>query len=88
MDHYKIRIYKKAQSDLKEIVAYLNQFYSEATITNYDLIISDITKRLNNPKRCAFVRNEVLRRKGYRYYMVAHYVVFFVVKDVYLRKEQ
>lgn len=81
MEQYKIRIYKKAQSDLEEIVAYLNQFYSETAIKYYDLIISEITKLSNNPKRCALVREEVLRWKGYRYLLVVNYIVFYVVKD-------
>jgi plasmid stabilization system protein ParE len=81
MEQYKIRIYKKAQGDLEEIVVYLNKFYSETAIKYYDLIISEITKLSTNPKRCALVREEVLRRKGYRYLIVVNYIVFFVVID-------
>ena len=78
---YNIRIYKKAQDDLEEIVKYLNQFYPETAIKYYDLIITEISKLAMNPKRCALVREEALRRKGYRYLLTANYIVFFVVKE-------
>lgn len=81
MEQYKISIYKKAQADLEEIVAYLNKFYSETAIKYYDLIISEIAKLSDNPKRCALVREDILRQKGYRYLIVANYIVFFVIKD-------
>lgn len=81
MEQYKIKIYRKAQGDLAEIVAYSNQFYIETAIKYYDLIIFEISKLESNPKRCALVREEVLRRKGYRYLIIVNYIVFFVVKD-------
>ncbi len=81
MEQYKIKIYSKAQGDLEEIVAYLNQVYLETAIKYYDLIVSEIATLADNPKRCALVREEVLRRKGYRFLIVVNYIVFFVVKD-------
>ena len=81
MEQYNIRIYKKAQEDLEEIVKYLNQFYTETAMKYYDLVIVEISKLTMNPKRCALVREEVLRRKGYRYLLVNNYIVFFVIKE-------
>jgi plasmid stabilization system protein ParE len=81
MEQYKIKIYKKAQYDLEKIVTYLNHFYSETAIKYYDLIVSEIAKLSHNPKRCSLVREEELRRRGYRYLLVVNYIVFFVVKD-------
>ena len=81
MEQYNIRIYKKAQEDLEEIVKYLNQFYTKTAMKYYDLVIAEISKLTMNPKRCALVREEPLRRKGYRYLLVNNYIVFFVIKE-------
>lgn len=81
MERYNIRIYKKAQDDLEEIVKYLNQFYPVTAIKYYDLVIAEISKLSINPKRCALVREEALRRKGYRYLLVENYIVFFVIRE-------
>lgn len=80
MGDYNIRIYRKAQEDLEEIVKYLNQFYPETAIKYYDLVITEISTLSMNPKRCALVKDEILRRKGYRYLLVANYIIFFVIK--------
>lgn len=81
MEQYDIKILKKAQNDLEEVVIYLNQFYSETAIKYYDLIISEISKLSINPERCALVREEALRQKGYRYLLAKNYIVFFVIKE-------
>lgn len=61
MEQYNIRIYKKVQEDLVEIVKYLNQFYPAIAVKYYDLVIKEISKLSVNPMRCALVREEVLR---------------------------
>ena len=71
----------KVSDNLEEIVKYLNRFYPETTIKYYDLIITEISTLSTNPKRCALVREETLRQKGYRYLLVANYIVFFVIKE-------
>lgn len=80
MERYNLRIYRKAQEDLEEIVNYLNQFYHETAIKYYDLIIEEISSLSLNPKRCALVREESLRKKGYRNLLVANYIIFYVIK--------
>ncbi len=79
MGDYNIRIYRKAGEDLEEIVKYLNQFYPETAIKYYDLVIEEISTLSMNPKRCALVREETLRQKGYRHLLVANYIIFFVI---------
>lgn len=80
MEQYSIRIYKKAQDDLEEIVLYLNQFCMETAVKYYDLIIGKINSLSITPERCTLVRDNTLRFKNYRYLIVENHVVFFVIK--------
>lgn len=82
MEQYSIRIYKKAQEDLEEIVGYLNQFHAETALKYYDLLIEKIGSLSTLPERCALVRDESLQLKRYRYLIVETYVVFFVEKGM------
>lgn len=42
---------------------------------------SKIGSLVEMPERCPFVRDVVLKAKGYRYLIVENYLVFFVTKD-------
>ncbi|MHB8124724.1 MAG: type II toxin-antitoxin system RelE/ParE family toxin [Desulfitobacteriaceae bacterium] len=80
MGKYKIRIYSYAKMDLKDIVSYLNTLSSQAALRYYDLIVEKIGSLAEMPERCPFVRDVVLKAKGYRYLIVENYLVFFVIK--------
>ena len=66
--------------DLKDIVSYINTLSPQAALRYYDLIIEKIGSLAKMPEGCPFVRDVVLKAKGYRYLIVENYLVFFVVK--------
>ncbi|MDO9536486.1 MAG: type II toxin-antitoxin system RelE/ParE family toxin [Bacillota bacterium] len=70
MGKYKIRIYSHAKTDLKDIVSYLNTLSPQTAIKYYDLIVEKIGSLVEMPERCPFVRDVVLKAKGYRYLIV------------------
>ena len=80
MGKYRIKIYSTAKMDLKDIIRYLNTLSPQIAIKYYDLIVEKIGGLAEMPERCSFVRDVVLKAKGYRYLIVENYVVFFVVK--------
>ena len=80
MGKYKIKIYSTAKMDLKDIISYLNTLSPQVAIKYYDLIVEKIGSLAEMPERCSFVRDVVLKAKGYRYLIVENYLVFFVVK--------
>lgn len=77
---HKIRIYKAAKQDLKEIVDYLNTLSPQAAIKYYDLIVEKIGSLAEMPERCPLLRDTHLRLRGYRALLVENYMVFYVVK--------
>ncbi|MDO9535662.1 MAG: type II toxin-antitoxin system RelE/ParE family toxin [Bacillota bacterium] len=81
MDKYKIRIYPNAKTDLKDIISYINTLSPQAALKYYDLVVEKIGSLVEMPDRCPFVRDIVLKAKGYRYLIVENYLVFFVIKD-------
>ena len=80
MGKYKIKIYPSAKMDIKDIVRYLNTLSPQVAIKYYDVIVEKIGGLAEMPERCSFVRDVVLKAKGYRYLIVENYLVFFVVK--------
>lgn len=80
MGKYKIKIYSTAKMDLQDIISYLNTLSPQAAIKYYDLIVEKIGGLAEMPERCPFVRDIVLKAKGYRYLIIENYLVFFVVK--------
>ena len=79
MEHYKIKIYKQAENDLNEIVQYLNTLSAETALKYYDELVEKIGGLAEMSNRCSYVRDTILRLKGYRYLNVNNYVVFYVV---------
>lgn len=80
MGKYKVKIFKSAKTDLKDIINYLNTLSPQAALRYYDLIVEKIGSLSEMPERCPFVRDIALKAKGYRYLIVETYLVFFVVK--------
>ena len=79
MEQYNVKIFPTAQSDLKDIVDYLNTLSSEAALRYYDLIVERIGTLQVMPERCPLARDAQLRLRGYRLLFVKNYIVFFVV---------
>jgi plasmid stabilization system protein ParE len=61
---------------LKDII-YLNTLSPQAC----DLIVEKISSLSEMPERCPFVRDVVLKAKGYRYLIIEGYMVFFVIRS-------
>ena len=80
MGKYKIRIYSRAKTDLKDIVSYLNTLSPQTALRYYDLIVKKTGSLDEMPERCPFVRDVALKAKGYRYLIAESYMVFFVIK--------
>lgn len=80
MAMYKVKIYKTAKQDLREIVDYLNTLSPQGAIKYYDLIVEKIGSLAEMPERCPLLRDTQLRLRGYRMLIVEKYMVFFVVK--------
>lgn len=80
MEHYKIRIYTRAKQDLEEIVEYLNTLSVEIAIKQYDQIIEAISSLSEMPSRCPYVRDTILRLKGYRHILINNYIIFYVIQ--------
>jgi plasmid stabilization system protein ParE len=69
-----------AESDLDDIVIYLSGFSPDIALDYYDEIVSKSNSLSCMPTRCSFVRDALLREKGYRWLFIRNYVVFFVVE--------
>lgn len=80
MGKYKVLIYPLAQSDLEEIVDYLNTLSPQSAIKNYNQLIDQIASLAVMPDRCPMVKDIILKAKGYRFLIVNNYLVFFVVQ--------
>jgi len=79
MEKYKINIFPAAQSDLNDIVDYLNTLSPGSAIRYYDLIIEKVGTLTIMPERCPLAKDIQLRLRGYRVLLVKNYFVFFVV---------
>jgi len=77
---YKIRIYKRAQEDMMEFVDYINQFHEETAISYYDEVVDAINSLSDFPERRPLIRDNALRKKGYRWLQVKSHMIYFVVK--------
>ena len=79
MEQYNVLIFPSAQSDLRDIVDYLNTLSSDAAIQYYDLIIEKIKTLTTMPERCPLAKDTRLRLRGYRTLIVNNYIVFYVI---------
>ena len=88
MEQYNVLIFKAAQSDLRDIVDYLNTLSPDAAIQYYDLIIEKIKTLTTMPERCPLAKDTRLRLRGYRTLIVNNYIVFYVInkKTIEIRR--
>lgn len=80
---YKIKVTPKAFEDLDEIYGYIaNDLYNEhAADSLLEKIETSIMRLKDFPFSCSFVRDEVLKVKGYRKLIVENYIVFHIVRE-------
>lgn len=79
METCNVLIYPKAQNDLRDIAKYLNTLSPQSAIEYYDLIIKRITELQHFPERYPYARDSQLRLKGYRFFMVKSYIIFYCI---------
>jgi plasmid stabilization system protein ParE len=85
MEHFKVKILRKAQEDMIDIIDYLNTLSPQAALRYYDLLIEKIAGLSEMPDRCAAVRDAQLAFRGYRFMIVKNYTVFFVIQDKFVQ---
>ena len=80
MAKYRVLIYSSAERDMEEIIDYVNSLSPIAAYKLYDEIVSKISSLGEMPERCALVKENNLKLKGYRFLCVENYIVFFIIK--------
>lgn len=79
MEHYEVRIFPTAKQDLLDVIDYLNTLSQDAALEYYDRLTGEIASLSTMPERCPRPRDLALAAKGYRYWVVGNYLVFYVV---------
>jgi len=79
MEQYSVKIFPTAQSDLKNIIDYLNTLSPVAALRHYDLIVEKIGSLQTMPECCVLARDRQLRLRGYRLLHIENYIVFYIV---------
>ena len=79
VEKYNIKIFPTAQSDLRDIVDYLNTLSSDVAIRYYDLIIEKVGTLVTMPERYPLAKDTQLRLRGYRTLLIKNYIVFYVI---------
>ena len=81
METYKVKIFPTAKQDLEEVIGYLNTLSSETALKYYDLLVHEISSLSKMPERCPKPKDLALAAKGYRYFVVKNYLVFYVIVE-------
>ena len=81
MKKYDLIITPLAMGDIESITDYLNTFSPNISLNYYENIDQAIFSLSTMPERCALVRNESLREKGYRWISARNYTIYFVVDN-------
>ena len=81
MEMYKVIFSNEAETDLMDIVDYLNNFSIHIGVKYLAEIQQTAHSLASAPQRCPFVRDEVLRKKGYHWIFVRNYTIFFVIDE-------
>ena len=76
---YDVVMLSTAWDDIDRLVAYLNTLSASAAEALLNELIETIHRLDQMPFRCPQARNEPYARRGFRYLVVKHYLVFFIV---------
>jgi len=73
----------KAFEDLDDIYSYItHELYNERTADNLMKKIETSIMRLKDfPFSCSFVKDEILKEKGYRKLVIENYIAFYLVRE-------
>ncbi|RCW76937.1 type II toxin-antitoxin system RelE/ParE family toxin [Saliterribacillus persicus] len=83
MNKYTIKITPIAYKDLEEIYRYIfSDLKNEGAADN---LLEKIEKSIMNlkefPFSCSFVKDEILKNKGYRKLIIENYIAFYIVEE-------
>ncbi|MEH7225216.1 type II toxin-antitoxin system RelE/ParE family toxin [Bacillus sp. JJ1566] len=80
---FEIKITPKAYEDLDEIYGYIaNELYNEDAADNLlEKMETNIMRLKEFPFSCSYVRDEILKNKGYRKLIVDNYIIFHLVNE-------
>jgi len=81
MEKYNVKIYPAAKRDLIKIIEYINELSPKAADNQYQKLITGILSLQYLPRRCSTLKNEILRKRGYRFLRINNYLVIFVIKE-------
>jgi len=82
MEKYNVKIYPAAKRDLIKIIEYINELSPKVAEEQYQKLVTGILSLRYLPRRCSTFKNEVLRKKGYRFLKINNYLVVFVVREL------
>ena len=83
MQEYSVVFSESAENDLDDVVEYLSNFSPSIARRYYDEIMVKALSLSLMPQRCAFVQDDDLREKGYRWLFIRNYTIFFVIDEKY-----
>jgi plasmid stabilization system protein ParE len=78
---YSVVFSDTADSDLMDIVVYLSNFSPNIARRYYDEIMVRAYSLSSMPQRCPLVQDIALHKKGYRWFFVRNYTIFFVIDE-------
>jgi len=82
MEKYNLKIYPAAKRDMIKIIEYINELSPKVAEEQYQKLVTGILSLRYLPRRCSTFKNEVLRKKGYRFLKINNYLVVFVVREL------
>jgi len=74
-----LRILRRAQDDLSDILEYIRRDRPRAAAHVVEELLGAIEGLETHPERGAKPEDEVLRRRGYRFLLVRDYLIFYKV---------
>lgn len=82
-NRYSLQITPKANEDLDEIYSYIvNELFNEGAAENLMKKIETNVMRLQDfPFSCSFVKDDVLKDKGYRKLIIENYISLYIVDE-------
>jgi len=83
VQEYNVVFSETAENDLDDVIEYLSNFSSSIARRYYDEIMVKALSLSLMPQRCAFVQDDDLREKGYRWLFIRNYTIFFVIDEKY-----
>jgi len=82
LQEYNVVFSETADNDLEDIVEYLSNFSPNIARRYFDEIMVKSLSLSFMPQRCPLVRDETLRDKGYRWFSIRNYTLFFVIDEI------